>query len=556
MDVAVGAELGRGAGRRPGDGAGGPAPAGHAGAGAHDLRAGVHVLPAADLRALPEPVVRRVAARPARCTSARRTASSSSTRTRCRGWRYCVSGCPYKKVYFNHRTGKAEKCTLCYPRIEVGQPTICSETCVGRIRYLGLVLYDADRVEAAASVPDERDLLAAQRDVFLDPEDPEVPRGGARRRDPRATGSTPRGARRSTTSRCAGASRCRCTRSSARCRWSGTCRRCRRSSSTLEIDGYEADPDDVFGAIDNLRIPLEYLANLLTAGDVDVIRAVLHRLAAMRAYMRKREVLGETDDALPERVGLTGAELERMYRLLAIADYEDRYVIPQAHAELGRAADAGAGRLRAGLRGRPGQLRRRRAAPDTSSPYVPRRRGFHLLDILKRAALRGVAAPRARAVGAALLLLRYPDERVAGAPRRSSRRGRGAAGGPVRDALERFLAGWTGDRARDYVETFDLRRRASLQPDLLRARRHARARHGAAAAEEALPRRRAAAGRAASCPTTWRSCSRSPRSRRPATARRCWPSTGRRSSCCGSRCTTSRARTRTCSTPSRAACRR
>ena len=56
---------------------------------------------------------------------------------KCRGWRFCVSGCPYKKVYFNHSTGKAEKCTLCYPRIEVGLPTICSETCVGRIRYLG-----------------------------------------------------------------------------------------------------------------------------------------------------------------------------------------------------------------------------------------------------------------------------------------------------------------------------------------------------------------------------------------------------------------------------------
>ena len=39
---------------------------------------------------------------------------------RCRGWRMCVSGCPYKKVYFNHRTGKAEKCTFCFPRIEVG----------------------------------------------------------------------------------------------------------------------------------------------------------------------------------------------------------------------------------------------------------------------------------------------------------------------------------------------------------------------------------------------------------------------------------------------------
>src|SRR5659263_71449 len=65
---------------------------------------------------------------------------------KCRGWRMCVSGCPYKKVYFNHVTGKAEKCTLCYPRLEVGQPTVCSETCVGRLRYLGVLLYDADRV--------------------------------------------------------------------------------------------------------------------------------------------------------------------------------------------------------------------------------------------------------------------------------------------------------------------------------------------------------------------------------------------------------------------------
>lgn len=34
---------------------------------------------------------------------------------RCRGWRQCITGCPYKKVYFNHKTGKAEKCTFCYP---------------------------------------------------------------------------------------------------------------------------------------------------------------------------------------------------------------------------------------------------------------------------------------------------------------------------------------------------------------------------------------------------------------------------------------------------------
>lgn len=93
---------------------------------------------------------------------------------RCRGWRMCVSGCPYKKVYFNHKTGKAEKCTLCYPRMEVGLPTICSETCVGRLRYLGLVLYDVDRVLEAASVENDTDLYEAQCRILLDPNDPEV----------------------------------------------------------------------------------------------------------------------------------------------------------------------------------------------------------------------------------------------------------------------------------------------------------------------------------------------------------------------------------------------
>src|SRR5699024_1222809 len=93
---------------------------------------------------------------------------------KCRGWRMCVTGCPYKKVYFNHRTGKAEKCTFCYPRVEVGLPTVCAETCVGRLRYIGLLLYDADAVLDAASVEDPQDLYASQMDVLLDPDDPEV----------------------------------------------------------------------------------------------------------------------------------------------------------------------------------------------------------------------------------------------------------------------------------------------------------------------------------------------------------------------------------------------
>ena len=75
---------------------------------------------------------------------------------KCQGWRMCVSGCPYKKVYFNWNSGKAEKCILCYPRLEMGEAPACMHSCVGKIRYLGVVLYDADRIEETASRPESR----------------------------------------------------------------------------------------------------------------------------------------------------------------------------------------------------------------------------------------------------------------------------------------------------------------------------------------------------------------------------------------------------------------
>ena len=118
---------------------------------------------------------------------------------RCRGWRMCVTGCPYKKVYFNHRTGKAEKCTFCFPRIEVGLPTVCSETCVGRLRYIGLVLYDADRVLEAASTHGRRTTSTRRSATCSSTRTTrEVHPRGRAGRHPAATGSRPRSARRST----------------------------------------------------------------------------------------------------------------------------------------------------------------------------------------------------------------------------------------------------------------------------------------------------------------------------------------------------------------------
>ena len=83
-----------------------------------------------------------------------------------------------------------------------------------------------------------------------------------------------------------------------------------------------------------MRIPLKYLANLLTAGDEAPVALALERMLAMRAYMRAKTIDGVIDEGIAERVGLTAAQIEEMYQIMAIANYEDRFVIPTTHREM------------------------------------------------------------------------------------------------------------------------------------------------------------------------------------------------------------------------------
>jgi nitrate reductase beta subunit len=242
----------------------------------------------------------------------------------------CVSGCPYKKIYYNWKSGKAEKCIFCYPRIEAGQPTVCSETCVGRIRYLGVLLYDADRIEEAASVEHEYNLYSAQLSIFLDPNDPKVIEQARKDGIPEDWLNA---ARHSPVYKMAVDWRVALPlhpeyRTLPMVWYIPPLSPVQSRANSGEIATKGELPD-----VASLRIPVKYLANLLTAGDEAPVVRALERMMAMRAFMRGRHVDGIDRVEVLKSTGLSIATVEDMYRYMAIANYEDRFVIPTAHRE-------------------------------------------------------------------------------------------------------------------------------------------------------------------------------------------------------------------------------
>jgi nitrate reductase beta subunit len=252
---------------------------------------------------------------------------------KCRGWRQCISSCPYKKVYYNWESGKAEKCIGCYPRVESGMPTVCSESCVGRIRYNGIMLYDADRIEELASKKNVQDLYEAHRSIFLDPNDPEVIKAARRDGVPEDWIDA---ARRSPIWKMA-------------MEWK-IAFPMHPEFRTLPMVWYvpplspvqsaidqgqlPTEPDGVIPRADALRFPLQYLASLLTAGKEQPVFDAIAKMMAMRSYQRSIHVEGQADTRALQKVGLSAQQAQDMYQLLAIANYEDRFVIPTGHAEL------------------------------------------------------------------------------------------------------------------------------------------------------------------------------------------------------------------------------
>jgi len=262
---------------------------------------------------------------------------------KCRRRGVCLSACPYRKVYLNRVTGKAEKCMFCLPGVtEGGLPTLCSEACVGRIRSIGVVLYDVDAVAEVARIRSETDLVEAQRGLLLDPHDNSVIS--------------------------------RAEESGVPHHWLEAARRSPAYMLVKElrvalplhpefrtlpmvwyvpplspVSGHIASHDDPsggegqgFSPLEDRRIPVDYIAKMLGAGDRAPIEEALEKLIAMRSHKRRQQLSGD-ENAHHQPGGIPPGidQLERLYRLLGNAGYRERFVIPTAHYEAGAARREG-----------------------------------------------------------------------------------------------------------------------------------------------------------------------------------------------------------------------
>ncbi len=253
---------------------------------------------------------------------------------RCRAWRSCVSACPYKKVYFNWNTGKSEKCILCFPRIETGQAPACFHSCVGRIRYLGVLLYDADRIEEAAN-SDAKDLVEAQRSLILDANDPKVIEA-ARRNG--IHDSVIQAAQKSPVHKFV-------------VEWKIALPPhieyrtmpmlfyvppLSPVIATKNDDKLNSTSEDFFHDIDSSRVPLQFLGNLFGAGHDGKVRYALKKQKAVRWY-RRAVTVGDIDMAHAEKIlqaaDCTKEEAEEIYRLTALCTFDERFVIPPSNRE-------------------------------------------------------------------------------------------------------------------------------------------------------------------------------------------------------------------------------
>ena len=227
-------------------------------------------------------------------------------------------------------------------------------SCVGRIRYLGVLLYDADKIKDAASAPDN-ELIDRQLDLILDPFDEEVIQSA---KENGVADSTIKAAQTSPVYKFVKV-------------WGlglplhpeyrtlpmlfyvppllpvmASLNDTDNSEQSGKLDPiakfwnrdslYDTSTNALWGTIEQARFPIKYVANMFGAGDEEKIKNVLRKQLAVRIH-RRGVTVGDINktfvaDALSE-VNLKADDADDIYKLTSLATFDERFNIPPAHRE-------------------------------------------------------------------------------------------------------------------------------------------------------------------------------------------------------------------------------
>jgi len=227
-------------------------------------------------------------------------------------------------------------------------------SCVGRIRYLGVLLYDADKIESAIQ-GDDKDLIQNQLDIILDPFDEKVIRAAKMNG---IADSTLHAAQNSPVYKFVK-------------EWGlalplhpefrtlpmlfyvppllpvmATVKKVDNTAQFEKMDPiakkwednwlYDTSTKELWGTLDQIRFPLKYIANLFSAGDEEIIKDKWKKLMAVRIHRRRVTVGDVSDEKAAEALadaGITAEVAEAIYNLTSLPKFEERFVIPAAHRE-------------------------------------------------------------------------------------------------------------------------------------------------------------------------------------------------------------------------------
>jgi nitrate reductase beta subunit len=81
------------------------------------------------------------------------------------------------------------------------------------------------------------------------------------------------------------------------------------------------------------RVPIKYLASMFGAGNEEVVETALRRQLAVRHYQRSIRVDKKPSVEALTKVGLTEKDAEEMVRTLSLAFYNERFVVPTSKRE-------------------------------------------------------------------------------------------------------------------------------------------------------------------------------------------------------------------------------